>query len=40
MIPSAYYYLLSFSVEKVLTGYIKTDMPDAGEHEGMWYMEE
>lgn len=40
MIPSAYYYLLSFSVEKVLTGYIKTNMPDAGEHEGMWYMEE
>lgn len=38
IIPAAYCFLVSYSVEKVLIQYIEKNMTDAGEHNGAWYM--
>lgn len=39
IVPGFYAYLMTKSVEKALRKYILT-LPDAKDHEGMWYMEE
>ena len=39
IVPGGYVYLMTKSVEKALRKYIRT-LPDAADHEGMWYMEE
>lgn len=40
VVPSFYFFLLSFSVEKVLIAYIKTTMLDLESHKHRWYMAE
>ncbi len=40
VLPSAYCFLLSFSVEKVLIRYIRNNLERPEEHDGMWYMME
>ena len=38
IVPSAYCFLVSYSVEKVLTQYIEKNMTDAEENSSAWYM--
>lgn len=40
ILPPAYCFLLSYSVEKVLIRYIRNNLEHPEEHIGMWYMEE
>ena len=38
IVPSAYCFLVSYSVEKVLIQYIEKNMTDAEENSSAWYM--
>lgn len=39
VLPGAYCFLLSFSVEKVLQTYLKQNVEHTAEHDSMWYMD-